>query len=195
MCPTHSFHHEGHDFPIKMIHPAAFKGYENNPLLSPHLLGPIGDGVRQGLIRHLFLIPGEEENAHSASRLRTLAGQVPADTVFILFGWAQGCFGDMELGIIDLTETKPLKILEGCCNKLRFEDPEPLRITELPRILDMGQLYDMDRVMEFISALADALNCTVKELPLTFILSGGEEETIGILEVLGYLCITNILLS
>ena len=90
----------------------------------------------------------------------------------------------MELGTIDLTDTKQLKIIEGCCGKLRYEDPEPMRITELPRVLDFGRLYDIERAMEFISALADGLKCPVKELPLSFILPGDGEKILGIHEIL-----------
>ena len=148
------------------INGPAVAGYESNPLLSPHVLNPIRDGLRTGLISHLY-IAGKEAATADGFDPAELARQIPASAALILYGLDLSSFSEPEPAAIDLTETKRLKIVEGCCGKLRYEDPEPLRITRLPRLLDLGPDYDPRGIGEFADALAEDLGCAVEELPLT----------------------------
>lgn len=155
-------------YPGCRIEGAAVTGYESNPLLSPNVFNPIRDGIRTGLIRHLY-IAGKEALTAEGFDPAALVRKFPPSAGLILYGLDLSRFSEPEPAAIDLTETKQLKIVEGCCGKLRYEDPEPLRITHLPRILDLGPDYDPGGIGEFADALAAGLGCAVEELPLTIL--------------------------
>jgi|GEM_PF-2072161 len=155
-------------YPSCRIEGAAVAGYERNPLLSPNVLNPIRDGIRTGLISHLY-IAGKEAVTAEVFDPAELARQIPASAALILYGLDLSSFCEPEPAAIDLTETKQLKIVEGCCGKLRYDDPEPLRITRLPRILDLGPDYDPRGICDFTATLAEALGCAATELPLTIL--------------------------
>jgi len=150
------------------INGPAVAGYESNPLLSPNVLNPILDGLRTGLISHLYII-GKEAVTADGFDPAALARQFPVSAALLLYGLDLSSFSEPEPTAIDLTETKQLKIVEGCCGKLRYEDPEPLRITHLSRILDLGPNYDPGGIGQFAAALAEGLGCAVEELPLTIL--------------------------
>ena len=155
-------------YPGCRIEGAAVAGYERNPLLSPNVFSPILDGTRTGLICHLY-VAGRAAGTFLGFDPAEFARQIPDTAALILYGLALNSFSEPEPAAIDLSETKQLKIVEGCCGKLRYDDPEPLRITRLPRILDLGKDYDPRGIVEFADALAEGLGCAVGELPLTIL--------------------------
>lgn len=154
-------------YPGCRIEGAAVAGYERNPLLSPNVLNPIRDGIRAGLISHLYVAGRSFAEDAAVFDPAEFARQIPEDATLILYGLDLSSFSEPEPAAIDLTETKELKIVEGCCGKLRYDDPEPLRITRLPRILDLGPDFDPQGIGEFAAALAETMGCSIEELPLT----------------------------
>lgn len=169
MAMTNPFNHENPLYPSCRIEGAAVAGHERNPLLSPNVFKPIRDGIRTGLISHLYVAGKAFAEDAAVFDPAELARQIPEDAALILYGLDLSSFSEPEPAVIDLTETKQLKIVEGCCGKLRYDDPEPLRITQLPRILDLGPDYEPRGIGAFADALAKALGCEAAELPFTIL--------------------------
>ena len=65
----------------------------------------------------------------------------------------------------------------------------------LPRIMDMGQCNDAYGAIQVASALAEAFDCSVNQLPLSFVLSWYEQKAVCILLTLLHLGIKNIRLG
>ena len=86
-------------------------------------------------------------------------------------------------------------ILTLACGKYRFNDLNLGDIEGIPRILDMGQCNDAYSAIKVANALAEAFNCSINELPLSFILSWYEQKAVCILLTLLYLGIENIKLG
>ncbi|MCL2196106.1 MAG: hydroxylamine reductase [Treponema sp.] len=124
----------------------------------------IVDAVKAGVIKHFFLVGGCD-GAHSSRNYYTdFVKQTPHDTI----------------------------VLTLACGKFRFNDIDAGYIGPFPRILDMGQCNDAYGAVEVVAALAEALNCGVNDLPLTFVLSWYEQKAICILLTLLSLGIRNI---
>ena len=79
--------------------------------------------------------------------------------------------------------------------KSRFNDLDLGSIGGLPRILDMGQCNDAYSAIQVAGALAEALHCTLNELPLTLVLSWYEQKAVCILLTLLHLGMKNIYLG
>ena len=62
----------------------------------------------------------------------------------------------------------------------------------IPRLLDVGQCNDAYSAVQIAVALANAFDCEVNELPLSFILSWYEQKAVAILLTLLHLGIKNI---
>ncbi|MGD8901511.1 MAG: hydroxylamine reductase, partial [Desulfobacterales bacterium] len=65
----------------------------------------------------------------------------------------------------------------------------------IPRLLDVGQCNDAYSAIKIASALADAFECEVNDLPLSMILSWYEQKACAILLTLLYLGIKDIRLG
>ena len=65
----------------------------------------------------------------------------------------------------------------------------------IPRLLDVGQCNDAYSAIKIASALADAFECDVNDLPLSMILSWYEQKACAILLSLLYLGIKDIRLG
>ena len=65
----------------------------------------------------------------------------------------------------------------------------------LPRLMDVGQCNDSFAAIRIATALADAFQCSVNDLPLTLVLSWYEQKAVAILLTLLYLDIRNIYLG
>ncbi len=129
--------------------------------------GKIVDLVKKGKIKHFFLIGGCDGAAPGRSYYTEFAKQTPMDTI----------------------------ILTAACGKYRLNDLDLGQIEGLPRILDMGQCNDSYSAIKVALALADAFECGVNELPLSFILSWYEQKAVCILLTLLYLGIKDIRLG
>ncbi|MDR1085040.1 MAG: hydroxylamine reductase [Deltaproteobacteria bacterium] len=129
--------------------------------------GTIIEAVRSGAIRHFFLVGGCDGTRGSRSYFTEFVKMTPKDTVILTLG----------------------------CGKFRFNGLDLGQIGPLPRIIDMGQCNDAYSAIKVASALAEALNCEVNELPLSLVISWYEQKAVSILLTLLYLKLNNILLG
>ena len=123
--------------------------------------------VKQGKIRHIFLIGGCDGAAPTRSYYTDFARMTPPDTL----------------------------ILTLACGKYRFNDLDLGSIEEFPRILDCGQCNDAYSAIRIATALADAFGCGINDLPLTLVLSWYEQKAVCILLTLLYLGMRHIYLG
>lgn len=140
-------------------------GFAHNAVLSH--ADKIIELVRQGKIKHFFLIGGCDGASPSRSYYTDFAKLTPPDTI----------------------------ILTLACGKYRINDLDLGDIEGIPRILDCGQCNDAYSVIKIALALAEAFNCDVNDLPLTLVLSWYEQKAVCILLTLLYLGIKNIYLG
>ena len=140
-------------------------GFAHNAVLEN--AGKIVDLVKQGKIRHFFLIGGCDGAAPGRSYYTEFAKKTPMDTI----------------------------ILTLACGKYRLNDLRLGEIEGIPRILDMGQCNDAYSAIKVAIALAEAFECEVNELPLSMILSWYEQKAVAILLTLLALGIKNIYLG
>ena len=123
--------------------------------------------IRQGHIRHIFLVGGCD-GAHPGRNYYTdFVKQTPMDSL----------------------------VLTLACGKYRFNDLDLGEIDGIPRILDMGQCNDAYSAIKVALALADAFDCSVNDLPLTLVLSWYEQKAVCILLTLLSLGIRNMYLG
>lgn len=120
--------------------------------------------VKSGVIRHFFLIGGCDGAAAGRNYYTEFAETAPQDTVILTLG----------------------------CNKYRFNKHQFGNIGGIPRLLDLGQCNDSYSAIQIASALADAFNCGVNDLPLSLIISWFEQKAAIVLLTLLALGIKNI---
>lgn len=125
------------------------------------------DAVKNGAIRHFFLIGGCDGAKPGRSYYTELAQLVPPDCV----------------------------ILTLACGKYRFNKLDFGHIAGLPRLLDIGQCNDAYSAIKIALALANAFGVSVNELPLSLILSWYEQKAVAILLTLLHLGVKNIRLG
>ena len=87
---------------------------------------------------------------------------------------------------------KDTVILTLGCAKYRFNDQDLGDIGGVPRLLDMGQCNDSYSAIQVASALANAFECEVNDLPLSLIVSWFEQKAAAVLLTLLALGIKNI---
>lgn len=127
----------------------------------------IVDAVKNGAIRHFFLVGGCDGAKPGRNYYTEFVKQTPSDTV----------------------------ILTLACGKYRFNDLDLGSIGNMPRIMDMGQCNDAYSAIKVAAALAEAFKCGINELPLSMILSWYEQKAVCILLTLLHLGIRNIKLG
>lgn len=127
----------------------------------------IVEAVKQGAIRHFFLVGGCDGARAGRNYYTEFVKQTPSDSV----------------------------ILTLACGKYRFNDLDLGEIGGLPRIMDMGQCNDAYSAIQVAAALAEAFHCEINELPLTMVLSWYEQKAVCILLTLLHLGIQNIYLG
>ena len=111
------------------------------------------DAVKSGDIKHFFLIGGCDGAAPGRNYYTDVAEQAPNDSVIMTLG----------------------------CGKYRFHDKEFGDIGGIPRLLDIGQCNDAYSAIQIASALADAFDCGVNDLPLTLMISWFEQKAVAVL--------------
>ena len=67
------------------------------------------------------------------------------------------------------------------CGKYRFHEHDFGDIGGIPRLLDIGQCNDAYSAIQIASALADAFDCDVNDLPLTMMISWFEQKAVAVL--------------
>jgi hydroxylamine reductase len=123
--------------------------------------------IRNGDIRHLFLVGGCDGAAPGRNYYSDLAALIPSDSVILTLG----------------------------CNKYRFNGMEHGAIAGIPRLLDMGQCNDSYSAIFVAKALADAMDCSVNALPLALVVSWFEQKAVAVLLTLLSLGIRGIRLG
>ncbi len=125
------------------------------------------DAVKAGQIKHFFLVGGCDGAKPGRNYYTDFCQQVPDDCV----------------------------ILTLACGKFRFNKLEFGDIGGIPRLLDMGQCNDAYSAIKVASALANAFECGVNDLPLSMVLSWYEQKAVAILLTLLWLGIKDIRLG
>lgn len=90
---------------------------------------------------------------------------------------------------------KDAVILTLACGKFRFFDHKLGDIDGIPRLLDIGQCNDSYSAVLIAQALAEAFNCTINDLPLSFIISWYEQKACAVLLSLLHLGVKSIRLG
>lgn len=140
-------------------------GFGHGTILS--LADKIVDAVKDGSIRHFFLVAGCDGARPGRNYYTDFVKLTPPDSV----------------------------ILTLACGKYRFNDLDLGTVAGLPRLLDMGQCNDAYGAIQVAAALAEAFGCGINDLPLSFVLSWYEQKAVCILLTLLHLGIKNIRLG
>jgi hydroxylamine reductase len=111
----------------------------------------IVNAVKEGKLRHFFLIGGCDGARPGRSYYTEFAQMVPEDCV----------------------------ILTLACGKYRFNKLDFGTVAGLPRLLDIGQCNDAYSAVRIATALADAFDTDVNSLPLSIILSWYEQKAVA----------------
>lgn len=126
-------------------------GFHHTAILS--LADKIVQAVKDGKIRHFFLIGGCDGAKPGRNYYAEFASIVPKDCV----------------------------ILTLACGKYRFNKLDFGEIDGIPRLIDIGQCNNAYSAIQVAVALSKAFNCPVNELPLSFVLSWFEQKAVAIL--------------
>lgn len=140
-------------------------GYGRDAVLG--VAGDVINAVKSGSIRRFFLVGGCDGAEYSRNYYTDLAEQIPSDCVIMTLG----------------------------CAKFRFNKLEFGTIAGIPRLLDLGQCNDSYSAIRIASALADAFECGINDLPLSLILSWLEQKAVAVLLTLLHLGVKNIRLG
>ena len=111
----------------------------------------IVSAVKNGDIRHFFVIGGCDGARPGRNYYTKFAEQVPKDCI----------------------------ILTLACGKYRFNKLEFGEVCGLPRLLDVGQCNDVYSAVKIATALADAFDTDVNSLPLSIVLSWYEQKAVA----------------
>ncbi len=125
------------------------------------------EAVKAGAIRHFFLVAGCDGAKKERGYYTDFVKRTPKDSI----------------------------VLTLACGKFRFNDLDLGEIDGLPRLMDVGQCNDAYGAIQVVVALAEAFQCGVNELPLSFVLSWYEQKAVCILLTLLHLGIQNIRLG
>ena len=140
-------------------------GFGRNAVMG--VAGQVIEAVKNKAIRHFFLVGGCDGAKPGRSYYTEFVEKVPQDCV----------------------------VLTLACGKFRFFDKDLGDIGGIPRLLDVGQCNDAYSAVQIASALANAFECGVNDLPLSMILSWYEQKAVAILLTLLYLGIKDIRLG
>ena len=171
-------HLENHDFATLIQAAQALPGFAEEGEESTITIGfgrdsvlgvadKVIEAVKGGAIKHFFLVGGCDGAAPGRSYYSDFVDQTPSDTVVLTLG----------------------------CAKYRFNKRDHGDIGGIPRLLDMGQCNDSYSAIKVASALAEAFECEVNDLPLSLIVSWFEQKAAAVLLTLLALGIRNIRLG
>ena len=110
-------------------------GFAHGTVLS--VADQVVEAVKIGAIKHFYLIGGCDGAKAGRNYYTNLVKATPADSI----------------------------VLTLACGKYRFNDLDLGTIGGLPRLMDMGQCNDAYSAIKVASALAEAFECTVNDLP------------------------------
>ncbi len=127
----------------------------------------IVEAVKAGKIRHFFFIGGCDGAKPGRNYFTEFAEKVPDDCV----------------------------IITAACGKYRLNAKDYGTIDGIPRFIDAGQCNDCYSVIRIATALAEAFECDVNDLPVSLVVSWYEQKAVAILLTLLHLGIQNIKLG
>lgn len=140
-------------------------GYGHNTLLS--FMDRIVELLREHKIRHIFVVGGCDGAKSGRNYYTEFVKKIPKDSL----------------------------ILTYACGKYRFNDIFTEQIEDIPRFMDMGQCNDTYSAIKFIRELSKRLDCSISNLPVSFVISWYEQKSVSILLTLLYLGVQNIRLG
>ncbi|REJ67053.1 MAG: hydroxylamine reductase [Planctomycetota bacterium] len=140
-------------------------GFHHSVVLG--LADKIIDAVKSGDIKHFYLVGGCDGAEAGRNYFTKVAHGAPDDAIVLTLG----------------------------CGKFRVRDHEYGTVAGLPRLLDMGQCNDAYGAIKVATALADAFECGVNELPLTLVISWFEQKAVAVLLTLLHLGVSGIRLG
>lgn len=111
----------------------------------------IVNAVKEGKIKHFFLIGGCDGAKVGRNYYTEFAQLVPKDCI----------------------------ILTLACGKYRFNKLEFGEVAGLPRLLDIGQCNDAYSAVRIALALADAFKCGINDLPLAMVITWYEQKAVA----------------
>ncbi|MBU3143648.1 hydroxylamine reductase [Clostridium sp. CF012] len=111
----------------------------------------IVNAVKEGKIRHFFLIGGCDGAKTGRNYYTEFAQLVPKDCI----------------------------ILTLACGKYRFNKLEFGEVAGLPRLLDIGQCNDAYSAVKIALALAEAFKCGINDLPLAMVITWYEQKAVA----------------
>jgi hydroxylamine reductase len=126
-------------------------GFHRSVILSK--AGAIVEAVKAGQISRFFLIGGCDGAEPGRNYYSDYAAACPSDSFILTLG----------------------------CGKYRIRNGSYGEHLGLPRLMDMGQCNDAYGAIMVASALAEAFECSVNELPLTIVLSWFEQKAVAVL--------------
>jgi hydroxylamine reductase len=126
-------------------------GYHQHAILS--MADTIVQAVKDGTIRHFFLIGGCDGAEPGRNYFTEYAQNTPDDSFILTLG----------------------------CGKFRVRDYDYGELLGLPRLLDMGQCNNAYSAIQVAVALAQAFDCSVNDLPLTLVVSWFEQKAVAVL--------------
>ncbi|WP_296806779.1 hydroxylamine reductase [Thiocapsa sp.] len=127
----------------------------------------IVDAVKAGQISRFFVIGGCDGADPGRNYFSDYAQATPDDSFILTLG----------------------------CGKYRIRDHEYGEHLGFPRLMDMGQCNDAYGAIAVASALAEAFECSVNELPLTLVISWFEQKAVAVLLTLLSLGVKGITLG
>lgn len=140
-------------------------GFGHEAVLS--VAGKVVEAVKSGAVKHVFLVGGCDGARAGRNYYTDFVAKTPKDSL----------------------------VLTLACGKYRFNDLDLGTVAGLPRLLDMGQCNDAYSALVVATALAEAFECGVNDLPLTLVLSWYEQKAVAILLTLLDLGIQGIYLG
>jgi hydroxylamine reductase len=152
-------------FPANTDKDSVLVGFARNAVLG--VADKVIEAVKSKAIRHFFLVGGCDGAKPGRNYYTEFVEKVPEDCI----------------------------IMTLACGKFRFFDKKLGDIGGIPRLLDVGQCNDAYSAVQIAVALADAFECGVNDLPLSFVLSWYEQKAVVILLSLFSLGIKDIRLG
>ncbi len=145
--------------------PEVTVGFARNAVLG--VADKVIEAVKSGAIRHFFLVAGCDGTKPGRNYYTEFVEKVPKDCI----------------------------VLTLACGKYRFFDKDLGDIGGIPRLLDVGQCNDAYSAVQIASALAEAFDTQVNDLPLSLIISWYEQKAVCVLLALLHLGIKGIRLG
>lgn len=137
-------------------------GFHHSVILG--LADQVVAAIKAGEIKHFYLVGGCDGAESGRNYFTKVAQSAPQDSVVLTLG----------------------------CGKFRIRDHDYGTVAGIPRLLDMGQCNDAYGAIRVASALAEAFECGVNDLPLTMTISWFEQKAVAVLLTLLHLGVKGI---